>query len=108
MINSFRTFIHIIGLASLLVTLAGQSNALWECQRQTAVGADIPESEVNVREDQNSVNGGYRFSWEARNRNGRTISGYCEANRNGRIVRFEQTQGRGGGGNRGGWNSRDR
>jgi hypothetical protein len=78
-----------------------------DCAKQASVATDTPISNVNVRRDDSS-NNGYRFLWDARSRNGRTASGFCEANRNGRIVRFEQDNRGGGGraGNGGGrWNN---
>jgi hypothetical protein len=103
-----------LALITLPVTLAAQNNnALRDCRKQAAVATNTPASDIDVRQDQGSNNGRSMLSWEARKRNGRTVTGVCEANRNGKIIRFEQnTQGGmgnqggnfGGGGNLGGGN----
>ena len=91
-----------LAFITLPASLAAQdNNAMRECRKQAAVATNTPASDIDVRQEQESNNGRVMLSWDAKKRNGRIVSGVCEANRNGKIMRFEQNT-QGGGGNQGG------
>lgn len=108
MIKSCLGLSFALALITLPVTLTAQNkNAIRDCRKQASVATNTPENDIDVRLDQGSNNGGSMLAWEVRKRNGRSVSGVCEAGRNGKIIRFEQnSQGgrRNQGGNFGGGN----
>jgi hypothetical protein len=79
---------------------AAQDRAWNDCARRAAVSAGVSESAIQIRaEDDDRRGDTYILSWEVRGDDPRRQRGYCELSRNGkRIVRFETTPYRRGGG----------
>jgi len=79
---------------------AAQDRAWNDCARRAAVSAGVSESAIQITaEDDDRRSDTFILSWEVRGDDRRRQRGYCELSRNGkRIVRFETTPYRRGGG----------
>lgn len=74
-------------------TLAAQ-DPLFACRSRAAVLANVPSSGISAQRRGGLANGNDIILWAAKLANGKTVTGFCEANpRNGRIVRLDTDQG---------------
>jgi hypothetical protein len=84
---------------------AGQDRSWNDCAHRAATASGVSDGAIQIRaENEDHRDGTYILSWEVRGSDPRRQRGYCEISRNDRrIVRFETTPYRSGGGPGGGY-----
>jgi len=96
----------LVGFALTLPQGVAAQDRVWnDCVRRAATASGVSEGAIQIRaENEDRRDATYILSWEVRGNDPRRQRGYCEISRNDRrIVRFETTPYRGGGGPGGGY-----
>ena len=88
-------------------TVAAQSDPMRDCRKRVSVATNAAMPNINVRRDRDLDNGNYIILWDTLATSGSTITGLCEVDDSGRIVRFERSPPEKKGGKRGGMSRTD-